>query len=58
MNSRVKLENLAFRKGIKQPHEQTSETLAELLLLNHLLNKKELNILAKNLYMKKPHNYP
>ena len=55
MNSRVKLENLVFKKGIKQPHEKTSETLAELLLLNHLLNKKELNIIAKKLYIKKPH---
>ena len=55
MNSRVKLENLAFKKGIKQPHEKTSETLAELLLLNHLLNKKELNIIAKKLYIKKSH---
>ena len=55
MNSKVKLENLAFKKGIQQPHEKTSETLAELLLLNHLLNKKELNIIAKNLCIKKPH---
>ena len=40
MNSRVKLENLALKKGITQPHEKTSETLAELLLLNELLTKK------------------
>ena len=55
MNSRVKLENLALKKGITQPHEKTSETLAELLLLNELLTKKELNIIAKNLDIKKPH---
>ena len=29
MNSRVKLENLALKRGIKQPHEK---------LQNHLLN--------------------
>ena len=55
MKSRVKLENLALKKGITQPHEKTSETLAELLLLNELLTKKELNIIARNLDIKKPH---
>ena len=55
MNSRVKLKNLALKKGITQPHEKTSETLAELLLLNELLTKKELNIIARNLDIKKPH---
>ena len=56
MNSRVKLENLALKKGIIQPHEKTSEALVELLLLNELLNKRELNIIARNLSIKKPHN--
>ena len=56
MNSRVKLENLALKKGIIQPHEKTSEVLVELLLLNELLNKRELNITTRNLNFKKPHN--
>ena len=56
MNSRVKLENLALKKGIIQPHEKTSEVLVELLLLNELLNKIELNITTRNLNIKKPHN--
>ena len=55
MNSRVKLENLALKKGIKYPHEKTSETLAELLLLNESLNKRELNFIARILSIKKPH---
>ena len=40
MNSRAKLDNLALKKGIKYPHEKTSEILAELLLSNESLNKK------------------
>ena len=40
MNSRVKLENFALKKGIKYPHEKASEILAELLLSNESLNKK------------------
>ena len=55
MNRRVKLENLAFKKEIKQSHEKRSETLAELLLSNDSLNKIELNIIARNLNIKKPH---
>ena len=58
MNSRLKLENLAFKKGIIQPHEKTTETLVELLLLNNLLNKRELNIIARNLDIKKIHKLP
>ena len=27
MNSRLKLENLTLKKGIKQPHEKTTESL-------------------------------
>ena len=55
MSIRVKLENLARKKGITQPHGKTSETLAELLLLNELLTKKELNIIPRNLSIKKHH---
>ena len=40
MNSRAKLDNLALKKGIKYPYEKTSEILAELLLSNESLNKK------------------
>ena len=55
MNISVKLENLVLKKGITQPHEKTSENPAELLLLNELLTKKELNIIARNLSIKKHH---
>ena len=55
MKSRVKLENLARKKGITQIHEKTTETLIELLLTNHKFNRKELNITASNLDIKKPH---
>ena len=55
MNSRVKLENLASKKGIKQPHEKTTESLSELILKDDSLNRKELNITSKNLKIKKRH---
>ena len=55
MSRRVKLENLALKKGIIQPHEKTNETLPELLFTNESLNKKELSIIATNLNIKKPH---
>ena len=55
MNSRVKLENLALKKGIKQPHEKTTESLSELILKDDSLNRKEINIIAKNLKIKKRH---
>ena len=55
MSSRVKFKNLALKKGVIQPHKKTNETLAELLLLNHSLKQKELNIIARNLVIKKPH---
>ena len=55
MNSRVKLENLALKKGIKQPHEKTTESLIELILKNDSLNRKELIIIEKNLNTKKSH---
>ena len=53
MKSRVKLENLARKKGITQMHEKTTEALIELLLTNHKFNRKELNIIASNLDIKK-----
>ena len=53
MNSRVKLENLALKKGIKQPHEKTTESLIELRLKDDLLYRRELIIIAKNLNIKK-----
>ena len=55
MNSRLKLENLTLKKGIKQPHEKTTESLSELILKDDSLNRKELNITAKNLKIKKRH---
>ena len=55
MNSRVKLENLALKKGIKHSHEKTRESLSELILKDDSLNRKELNIIAKNLKIKKCH---
>ena len=55
MNNRVRLENLALKKGVKQPHEKTSESLSELILKDDSLNKKELIIIAKNLKIKKSH---
>ena len=53
MNSRVKLENLTLKKGIKQPHQTTTESLTELILKNDSLNRKELIIIPKNLNIKK-----
>ena len=35
--------------------KKTTETLIELLLTNHKFNRKELNIIASNLDIKKPH---
>ena len=55
MNSRVKLENLALKKGIKQSHEETTESFIELILKNDSLNRKELIIIAKSLNIKKSH---
>ena len=55
MNNRVKLENLALEKGIKQPHEKTTETLSALILKDDSLTRNELNLIARNLMIKKPH---
>ena len=40
MNNRVQLENLALEQGIKQQHEETIETLSELILKDDLLTRK------------------
>ena len=53
MKPRDLLENLAIKKGITEPHKKTTESLIRLLLSNHLLYRKELNIIAKNLNIKK-----
>ena len=55
MNHRFQLENLSLKKGIEDSRGKTSESLAETLLLNEILTKKELYIIAKNLNIKKPH---
>ena len=55
MNSSVKLENLTLKKGIKQPHQKTTESLTELILKNDSLNRRELFLIAKNLTIKKSH---
>ena len=52
MNSRVKLENLALKKRIKQPHEKITESLVELILKDDLFNRRELNTIAKYLNIK------
>ena len=46
---------IGVKKGIKQPHEKTTESLIELILKDGLLNRKELIIIAKNLNIKKSH---
>ena len=55
MNHRFQLENLSLKKGIEDSRGKTSKSLAETLLLNEILTKKELYIIAKNLNIKKPH---
>ena len=52
--SRVRLENLASKKGITHPHERTTESLIELLLSDYFLYRRELNIIAKCLDIKSP----
>ena len=53
MNSRIELENLALKEDITHLHELRSKTLTELLLTNYLLYRRELNIIANNLGIKK-----
>ena len=40
LKSRVRLENLASKKGIKHFHERTTESLIELLLSDYLLYRR------------------
>ena len=40
LKSRVRLENLASKKGITHPHERTTESLIELLLSHYLLYRR------------------
>ena len=54
MKPRDLLENLAIQKGITELHKKTTELLIKLLLSNYLLYRKKLNIIAKNLKIKKP----
>ena len=54
LNSRIRLEHLALKKGITNPHEMTTESLIELLLSDYLLYRRELNIIARNLDIKSP----
>ena len=53
MNSRIELENLALKEDITHLHELRSKTLIALLLTNYLLYRRELNIIANNLGIKK-----
>ena len=55
MNSRVKLENLALKKGIKQPHEKNTKSYIESIPKDDLLYRRELIIIAKSLNIKKSH---
>ena len=48
------MQSLALKKGSTNAHEKTTETLIELLLSNHLLYRKELIIIAKQLDIKSP----
>ena len=54
LRSRMRLENLASKKGITNAHEKTTETLIESLLSNYLLYRRELNIIARCLDIKSP----
>ena len=54
LKSRIRLEHLALKKGITNPHEMTTESLIELLLSDYLLYRRELNIIARNVDIKSP----
>ena len=54
MKARLRLENLARKKSISNRHEKSTESLIESLLRNDFLNKRELNIIARGLDIKKP----
>ena len=52
LKSKARLENLAPKKGIANTYEKTTGSLIKLLLSNYLLYRRELNIIAKCLYIK------
>ena len=54
MKSRERLENLPSKKGITYTHERTTESLIELLLLDYLLKRRELNTIVRCLDIKSP----
>ena len=53
---RKKLEKPAKRKGIKQPHKKSTDTLIKLLLSEPFLYRKDITIIAKNIDINKPSN--
>ena len=48
MGTRLQLENLAIRKGIRDAHEKTTESLAYILLTEKSLSKKDLIAIARS----------
>ena len=56
VSPREKLEKIAKRKGIKGPHTMSTETLIKLLYSLPYLYRKDINIIAENIGINKPHN--
>ena len=54
LKSRVRLENLASKKGIMNAHEKTAESLVDILLSDYFLYRRELSIIARCLDIKSP----
>ena len=52
MGTRLQLENLATKKGISDPHEKTTESLAYILLTEKSLSKKDLIAIARSMAIK------
>ena len=53
---RIKLEKPAKRKGIKQPHKKSTDTLIKLLLSEPFLYRKDITIITKNIDINEPSN--
>ena len=53
---RKKLEKPAKRKGIKQPHKKSTDTLIKLSLSGPFLYRKDINIIAENITIREPSN--
>ena len=53
---RKKLEKPAKRKGIKQPHKKSTDTLIKLSLSEPFLYRKDITIIAKNIDINEPSN--